>query len=262
MKKRLSLFLGILILAVAAIALVIVLFNYRHAERLTEEASSAYTVPTVLDTEEALAEPESLPTEAESEMLPSWEPVLTVELEALSADYPDVIGWIAFENVDLSYPILFSGDNETYLDKAYNGETSRAGSIFLDGESSPDFSDPHTLLYGHNMRDLSMFGRLKAYADLDYLTEHRYFQIFSENRVIRYEIFASGEISDNDEIYYAYGADTDLTALLPRFSSLSVAETDLTIDASDHLLTLSTCTGDDETRRIVTAVRVDERTLP
>ena len=71
---------------------------------------------------------------------------------------PDVVGWIYFENDDLSYPVLYSGDNDKYLRTTIDGSDATAGAIFIEGGNSPDFQDQNTIVYGHNMRNLSMFG--------------------------------------------------------------------------------------------------------
>ena len=189
-----------------------------------------------------------------------WYELASVDLERLQAAYPDVVGWIFFENEQISYPIVYSGDNETYLRTTYTGRSATAGSIFLDGESTPDFSDPHTLIYGHNMKNLSMFGRLRYYkTEKGYYENHRYFQIFTGGSIYRYEIFAYEDISAYSSIYDVYGADAvDISGLLRELRKNSYQDTGVEVGASDHIVTLSTCTGDGDTRMIVSAVRVDE----
>ena len=197
------------------------------------------------------------------EIQKAWYEQISVDLEGLQAAYPDVAGWIYFENESISYPVLYSGDNEKYLRTAYTGKTANAGAIFLDGENTRDFSDPHTLIYGHNMKNLSMFGRLRYYrTDKDYYEGHKYFQIFTGGYIYRYEIFAYGQVSADDSIYYVYGADPGndkLRALLKELKGMAPQGSSAEPGVNDHLITLSTCTGDGDVRMIVSAVRVDER---
>lgn len=192
----------------------------------------------------------------------AWYEQISVDLEGLQAAYPDVAGWLYFENESISYPVLYSGDNEKYLRTAYTGKTANAGAIFLDGENTRDFSDPHTLIYGHNMKNLSMFGRLRYYrTDRDYYEGHKYFQIFTGGYIYRYEIFAYGQVSADDSIYYVYGADPGndkLRALLKELKGMAPQGSSAEPGVNDHLITLSTCTGDGDVRMIVSAVRVDE----
>lgn len=189
-----------------------------------------------------------------------WYELARVNLERLQAAYPDVAGWILFENEAISYPIVYSGDNETYLRTTYTGRKAEAGSIFLDGESTPDFSDPHTLIYGHNMKNLTMFGRLRYYkTEKDYYEDHRYFQIFTGGKIYRYEIFAYGDIPADSSIYNVYGASAEsILELIREIKQKSYQDTGVAVGASDHIITLSTCTADGNERMIVSAVRVDE----
>ncbi|MBR1700405.1 MAG: class B sortase [Lachnospiraceae bacterium] len=192
----------------------------------------------------------------------AWYKQISVDLESLQAAYPDVAGWLYFENESISYPVMYSGDNERYLRTAYTGKAANAGSIFLDGEGSRDFSDPHTLIYGHNMKNLSMFGRLRYYrTEKDYYDGHRYFQIFTGSYIYRYEIFAYGQIPADSSIYYVYGAsleDGNFKGLIRELKNISMQDTGVEVGPSDHVITLSTCTGDGDVRMIVSAVRVDE----
>ncbi len=192
----------------------------------------------------------------------SWWSKATVDLDGLATQNSDIVGWIFFENEKISYPILYSGDNTKYLHTTYTGETAKAGSIFLDGESTPDFSDLHSLLYGHNMRDLSMFGRLKYYkTNKDYFDSHQYFQVFTSDKVYRYKVFAYEDVSDNNDIYYAYGADQDsdsIENLMNTIKKGSYVKSNYEVDGQDRFLTLSTCTADDTQRLVVCAVCEDE----
>ena len=220
------------------------ILEYRKSNELYEETAQEY----VTIQEDRSAE--------ESEQ--NWWELAEVDLAGLSAGYPDVVGWIFFENEDISYPILYSGDNDKYLRRTYTGEAASAGSIFLDGESTPDFSDPHTLIYGHNMRNLSMFGKLKYYRTRDgYYENHQYFQIFTGNRVYRYRIFAYEEVPVYHEIYDVYGAQPQgFPELIESLKQNSYGQTEVAVDASDHVITLSTCSGGN-TRMVVSGVRVD-----
>ena len=124
-----------------------------------------------------------------------WYELATIDLDQVREINRDVIGWIYFENEDISYPILYSGDDTTYLRKTLTGTSATAGSIFLEGKNNPNLQDAHSIIYGHNMKNLSMFGKLKFYnRDEEYYDKHRYSQIFTDDAVYRYEIFAYGTV--------------------------------------------------------------------
>ena len=92
-----------------------------------------------------------------------WATDVTVAFDALKKENKEIIGWLRFDDADdlhISYLVLYSGDDEKYLRSDIYGEEHIAGSLFLEGKSKPDFSDYYTIIYGHNMRDGSMFGEL------------------------------------------------------------------------------------------------------
>lgn len=255
---------GSILMLVAAGVLYGTVNEYNKSGTLYEETSQEYvSVNNANVTEEANAGMEgtdgivdTLTVNTED----AWWNYASVNLEELKTKYPDVVGWILFENEDISYPILYSGDNAKYLRTTYTGEVARAGSIFLDGESTPDFSDPHVLIYGHNMRDLSMFGKLKYYkTDRDYYQNHQYFQIFTGDKVYRYQIFAYEDVEETSDVYYAYGANpSGLQEVIDEITSSSYCSSDIVATEDDHIVTLSTCTATDDKRLIVSAVRLDE----
>lgn len=256
-KGRVFLFIGLALLAVAAVLLFLVLHEYRKSDKLYEQARESFVTAADPEKPENIGDEETVP---ETEEVPGWVPAMETDLASLSAEYPDVKGWIAFEDGEISYPLLYSGDNETYLYRSYNGEDSKAGSIFLDGESSPDLSDPHTLIYGHNMRDLSMFGTLKYYAsEPDYYKKHPYFDIYTPDAVYRYRIFACEEVSSSDPVYYVYGKEPgEFAGLIDWLIRNSCIDPEIEVTPSDHVVTLSTCTDNDENRMIVCGVRTEE----
>lgn len=185
-----------------------------------------------------------------------WFDLLTVDMVALQEQYPHVVGWLFFENEDINYPLIYSGDNETYLRRTYDGKSATAGSIFIDGVNNPDLTDTHTIIYGHNMKNLSMFGKLKFYKEQkDYYDGHKYFQIHTTEEVLRYEIFAYHDSYIGSYLFQEVHEDaTNLVAQIKRDSLIGVT---VDINDADKLITLSTCTADDEYRFVVHAVLTD-----
>lgn len=254
----------VLLTASAAVVIISVfvlastMLQYKTAEDLYNAAEETY----IEESEDAVMDETA---DEAADMAPAedghgWWDCVDVNVRQLSEDYPDVVGWIYFENEDISYPIMYSGDNEKYLRTAYTGEKARAGSIFVDGESTPDFSDPHSLIYGHNMRDRSMFGKLRNYRnEPDYYEDHQYFQVFTRDSVYRYRIFACDVVPDNHDVFWAFGKEpANYWKMLKEVERDSFINTGIEANESDHVITLATCTENDEERLIVCAVRTDE----
>ena len=103
----------------------------------------------------------------------------TVDFSGLKELNPDCIGWIRFENIDISYPIMQGEDNEYYLKHTFEGQAVTAASIFMDANNHADFSDQNTFIYGHNMKDKTMFGKLNNYKDEEFYKENPYFYIYN-----------------------------------------------------------------------------------
>ncbi len=215
------------------------------------DISSSDDVKLPLVTDETTNEPDA------------WYLSIDVDLEALSEQNTDIVGWIYFENEEsISYPLLFSGDDH-YLRRNYLGEKDVAGSIYIDGHNDPSLSDAHTLIYGHNMRNLSMFGNLKLYRNEEgYYEGHRYFQLITKEAAYRYEIFSYKEVEVLTGGIYTiwHYVDDDFKEFVKNeIIAGSYIDAELNVENDTHIVTLSTCTYENPDNRFtVSAVRVDE----
>lgn len=245
---------GVICIGVAAWGIYGIYNEYQMAVdkyNALEEEFVEYTPPVGTETEDGSTEP--------APEIP-WYQMISVDLEGLHKKYPDIVGWIFFENETISYPVLHAEDNNKYLRTTYDGKSATAGSIFIEATHSGDFSDTHTLVYGHNMKNLSMFGKLKYYKTQDgYYDTHQYFQIFSGNKIYRYQIFAYQEVGVDSFVYQEYF--TSGRVLANKLLANSMVNPKLDIKDSDKIITLSTCTTDDEDRFVVSAVLVETYTI-
>ena len=130
-------------------------------------------------------------------------PPIEVDFDKLKSVNEDVVGWIYVDALpDISYPIVKGKDNQTYLHQTYEKNYNFAGTIFVDYENSGDFSDCNTLVYGHNMKNGSMFGHLKKFREDDKLyKQDKYFWILTPERNYRYEIISAYTTGVNSDTY-------------------------------------------------------------
>ena len=179
-----------------------------------------------------------------------------IDLGALRAANEDVAGWIKIPGTALSYPLMQGTDNQFYLSHNWKGEASRGGSVFLEATSSPELTDLHTIVYGHRMRNGSMFATLKYYKTLDFWQEHPRVYIVLDDGVYRYDIFAAREAAVGGPVYRLDLEERGLgDAFIQDCIDGSVIDTGILPDTGDRLLTLSTCTGTGyATRWVVHAV--------
>lgn len=195
-----------------------------------------------------------------------WSAGVKIDFESLQKENPDIVAWIRFDNpdqIDISYPVLYSGDNEKYLRSDIYGEYHTAGCIFLEGLNQPDFSDQYNILYGHNMRDGSMFGSLKEYKEQEFYKNNEYFTLYTENMAYRYQIFSVHAAKNGGEVYkIGYQVDEEYQEFIDDLVEASIIDTGLHPEKKDKIMTLSTCTGDGYSQRFaVHAVCVDEQTM-
>ena len=179
----------------------------------------------------------------------NWYEMIDVDLASLQEVNPDVIGWIYVEGTDISYPIMYSGEDEKYLHTTLDGQYAKAGSIFMEGMNSSDWSDSHTILYGHNMKNLSMFGKLRYYkAEKEYVDEHRYFQIITAEGKRRYEIFSYFDTDPASWVYelpFSEGEAYDHYLSELRRHSYQNIDTERDVTSADSVITLSTCSSNE-----------------
>lgn len=169
---------------------------------------------------------------------------LTVDLAALKAVNPEVVGWLLINDTEISYPVVQGPDNDKYLKIAYDGTRSNAGSIFMNANNAPDLSDAHTLIYGHNMRDDSMFGKLLDFEDPAYLNEHRYFTVYNETGEHKYEIFSAFVTFSASFVYTdAFAFSWEYYDFIEDALNSSILDMGVEVTENDRILTLSTCTS-------------------
>ena len=174
--------------------------------------------------------------------------------------HTEAVGWIRFEDDLISYPIMQAEDNSKYAIKDADGNDSETGAIFLDYRSSADFSDSNTIIYGHNMRDRSMFGALKNYKeDLGFLDDHKYFQIITPEGSGRYMLFAFMDVPKNSYIYDVCGDNTSrMREFLDTIEYKTYIDTGIEPTVDDKIITLSTCTQKDDLFFVMFAVKVED----
>lgn len=186
---------------------------------------------------------------------------IEVDFDALKSVNDDIIGWIYIEALDgVSYPIVQADDNDTYLHTTYEGNYNFAGTIFVDYENSADFSDCNTLVYGHNMKNDSMFGSLDEFVKKPEIYEKsKYFWILTPEADYRYEIvsaYTTGVSSITYTLFKGPGKEfQDFLDTIRSYSAINTTVRELTI--KDRIVTLSTCTGNSATRFVVQGVCVD-----
>ncbi len=154
----------------------------------------------------------------------------------------DVVGWITIDDTQVDYPILHSSDNVEYLTRNYYGDESRAGSIFMDYRNDITSSNLNTVIYGHRMKDGSMFQQLTKFLDQEFFETHRTFEYDTLYESYEAEIFAVYQtLTEFNYIETDFSSEEEYEELLAEIQSRSLFQTDIEVNADDQIITLSTC---------------------
>ena len=180
--------------------------------------------------------------------------LLSVDFDTLQSVNPDIQAWLYMSGSSIHSPVLQAEDNSTYLYRLADGSSNAHGSLFIDCRNAGDFSDWNTLIYGHNMKDGSMFGGLKKYRKQAYYDAHPEMTLFTPEKTYRMEIFAAVTTDVSAAVYRVPAAREERDELVQWAQRNSEIECDVSIGTEDRIVTLSTCTGGDDDRFVVRAV--------
>lgn len=188
---------------------------------------------------------------------------LDIDFDTLREEGPDIIGWIDFDSVEISYPIVYSGDNSYYLRRLWDGSYNQAGTLFLEGNNQ-SLDDLHAIVYGHNMRNGTMFAPLKEYLDPEFFAANGgWFTLYTPEGAWRYQLFSIHEAEPDDPLYtVGFVVGDEYTEFLKTLREARLYDTRVTVYSDDHVLTLSTCTDDGNDRIVAHARRAEAVELP
>ena len=193
------------------------------------------------------------------------EETFSVDFEKLLEMNSDVVGWIRFdEPSEINYPVVQGRDNEEYLKRTFEASTNKLGTLFVDVNNPGDFSGRNTFIYGHNMKNGSMFAQLLKYKDDSFYKEHPYFYIYTPDGKVRtYEIFSAGVVKDTSDSYIMdYADDAAFQTYIDYIKQQSAYPTSTEVTTASKIVSLSTCTNvrDDE-RFLVHGVMIKEEAV-
>jgi len=174
----------------------------------------------------------------------------------------NVVGWITIEDTQIDYPILQTDNNIDFVTQNFYGEESIAGSIFMDYRNDVTMEDNNIIVYGHRMKDGSMFQHLTKYLEKDFFDSHRTFTFDTLYESYEAEIFAVyPTMIDFNYIQTDFSSEGEFENLIQEIQNKSTYETDVDINADDQILTLSTCeyTLDPEDSRLVVHAKLTKK---
>jgi sortase B len=178
----------------------------------------------------------------------------------LQCEYEGALGWLTVDGTGIDYPFAQADDNTFYLHKNLNGNDMKAGTIFMDCRNEKDFSDFNTVLYGHNMKNGSMFGTLRMFGEREFFETNGAGSIVLADHLYMLEAFAYMVIRSDDEIIYGARRPTveDALQVLAYIQRSARHYRSIGITPHDRLVTLSTCAHEFDEARMVLICRLQE----
>ncbi len=250
-------------LGVAIYELTIILQD-QHAYKVADSEYATLSQQT-FGSEETVAVPELTQVdlaEAEPQRPAPVHPDGVIDQNALSAINQDYIGWLYFPALEINYPVVYETYVDQYLYTTFEGQKNKAGCIFMDMLSNATFGGMSDFVFGHNMRNLSMFGSLKLLLKedgADKLKPDPHIYVFTPRGTYEYTVFAYYRTQAGSDVYREIKTEDEYDSYLKDIEAQTLYHSDEELDFSEHpaLLTLSTCNGaaGGNTRFVVHSVR-------
>ena len=234
------------------------LYRYHQADVLYEDLQDRYVTRVDPSAERPSAGPSgntpaqgSHDPELAPEPILEWAPI-AVNFEALLADNSEVVGWLYCEGKPINYPVMQAADNDRYLHRDLNGEYLYSGTPFADYRCSAVGTDRNYIIYGHNMKNDTMFGTLDEYKAQGYYDEHPVLYYLTPERDYKIELFSGLVTKADSEVYNPQFQDAEsFGAFLQTLREDSTFRSDVSVTGEDHIVTLSTCSYEFNNARYV-----------
>lgn len=271
MKKVSKKTVWVLVLIIALIVCLICamyLFKYFFYDTNSPIADMHSTTTPTEQTTTQTEEPTQPPTERFKYTTSTLPENDFVNFEELMNINPDIYAWIYIPNTNVDYPIAQSSDDKSdsfYLDHNVYGNYQFSGTIYTEKKNARDFSDPVTVLYGHNMLNGSMFASLHKFNDKAFFDNNNTIFVFTKDKIYTYLIYSAYQYDDR---HLLNSFDIENENSLKEFLDSTLVERpyycnvreDITLNTDDHILTLSTCmNGGGNVRYLVQGVLVNEQ---
>ena len=175
---------------------------------------------------------------------------LSIDHLGLVAVNPLYIGWLDIPDTVISYPIIWHSNNDDYLKRTFEGKWNQAGVIFVDSRSDPSLQEPNTVIYGHNIKDGSMFAELRYYMEDEFFKEHLEIHIYTPNGIHTYEVIL---VQKTDTRSPAFTFSFDDNEQRNQWIVNLNAATDYVygLNEDSKIISLSTCTKESEVGRYI-----------
>ena len=252
MAKKVLPFITLLCVAVMVVAVSMIVGEVKDRQKEIDdfdELAELITDYPVSDESESATEPKNSDAEPEATEPPT---VFTRNLTPLFEKNADCIGWVYIKDTAVDYPVMHTpSEPQRYLRLNFDKEYSTAGVPFLKGKCTMECDN--LVIYGHNMKNGTMFSDVTQYRNKDYCTEHPVIEFETAEGMKQYTVFAVVYVKNNDGWYDFHTADneTEFNEKIEEIKHRALYDTGITPEYGQQLLTLSTCYGATKSDRII-----------
>ena len=179
-----------------------------------------------------------------------------IDFAKLKQKNSDAIAWIKVNGTDIDFPVVKGTDNSYYLTHNFDKEKNKAGWIFADYRNKFDGTDKNIIIYGHNMKNGSMFASLKDVIKEEWYNNenNKYIALITENENCKYQVFSVYQIETEE--YYLQTNISNFKEFVEKIKGRSKKDFNVDIKETDRILTLSTCADNTKYRVVLHAVKV------
>ena len=177
-----------------------------------------------------------------------------IDFKVLKERNSDVFGYLKVDGTNIDYIVLKTNNNDYYLNHNFDKNKNRAGWIFADYHNKLDGSDQNIIIYGHNMRDGSMFGTLPSVLKKNWNNKITF---ITEDNTYNYQVFSVYEIDDED-YYLKTSFNDDYDEFIKKLKLRSKYNYNVDITDTKQIITLSSCIGNNQKRIVLHAKLIEE----
>lgn len=172
-----------------------------------------------------------------------------IDFKKLKSQNQDIAGWIYIRGTTIDYPIVQGKDNEEYLHQDFNKKKSSSGTIFLDNNCKKDFTSDNNIIYGHHMKNGTMFAQLLKFREKSFLKKHNEIMIFTPDRTIHLKVISAYAQKAQNKILVTFANDEQKKAYIKKIESMSEQTIKTSRINDSHIYTFVTCSYEGEDNR-------------
>lgn len=225
-------------------------YDYNKADNVYEVMQDEYVA-----TKEVESNAEA--TQGNDEQPPkSTEPPIAIDFDALLNRNKDVIGWLYCPDTVINYPVVQGQNNDQYLRKDLDGKYLVSGTLFADYRNGALDEDANYIIYGHNMKNGTMFSSLAKYKQQSYYDQHPIMYYLTPDGNYKLELFAGLVVKRDDKIYLPNQSEEEFAELIEEYRAKSTFKSDIELEYNDTIVTLSTCSYEFDNARYIVIGRL------